>query len=397
MNPLTTLEDLVGIEHCKLGFYQELQQKVEQLKMSNLELEKRRREVQAVLDGIIDLMAVLSEDLIIQRVNHVFSEWFPGVDPIGQHCYKIFRGRETVCENCPVILSLAEDGTFKDLYIYKMNGKFKHVRIVASPLKSGPTGKRQILLSKRDVTLEKEFQAQFHQAEKMATIGMLAAGVAHEINNPLTSISGFAEGLQRRIGRIETRVDKDVLEDFQEYTATIINECLRCRDIVQTLLTFSRPVAASLCPVDMNQCVLDTLFLLKHHFKVHHNITVTSELAKELPFIKGDESQLKQVIINLFTNAFDATGEDGEIEIKTLANEEGGVDLIVKDSGCGIPLGIRDKLFEPFFTTKPVGKGIGVGLSTCYTIVKNHGGEISVSSDEGKGSAFRVTIPGMTL
>ncbi|MBW2660051.1 MAG: PAS domain-containing sensor histidine kinase [Deltaproteobacteria bacterium] len=395
MKPLTTLEDLVGIEHCKLGFYQDLQQKVEQLKISNLKLEKKRREVQAVLDGITDLMVVLSEDLKIQRVNHVFDDWYSGIDPIGSHCYTIFRNRNSVCDDCPVIQSLKSDDIVKGLSLYKVNGKFRHFRIIASPLKSSLSGERQILLSKRDITLEKEFQAQYHQAEKMATIGTLAAGVAHEINNPLAAIRGFAEGLQRRLSRIQTQVDKDVFEDFQEYTETIVNECLRCRDIVQTLLTFSRPVASSLCPVDMNQCVLDTLFIFKHHIREHHGVTVKTELERELPLIKGDESQLKQVIINLFTNALDAVADNGEIVISTVAGKDGDVDLIVDDSGCGIPFEMKEKLFEPFFTTKPVGKGIGVGLSTCYTIVKNHGGEINVTSDEGRGSTFHVTIPGI--
>jgi hypothetical protein len=261
----------------------------------------------------------------------------------------------------------------------------------------GSTGERSVLLFKRDVTLEKEFQAQFYQAEKMATVGALAAGVAHEINNPLAAISGFAEGLQRRIVRIEGKVEQALLDDFTEYTDTIIKECLRCRDIVQTLLTFSRPVAASLGPVDINQCVRDTLFILKHHFKEQHNIAVKTELQANLPVIMGDESQLKQVIINLFTNAFDATRQGDIIRVITHAGDLGGVALIVEDSGCGIPVELHDKLFEPFFTTKPVGQGVGIGLSTCYSIVKNHGGEITVTSREGKGTFFKVSLPGITL
>jgi hypothetical protein len=394
---ITTLEDLVGIEHCKLGFYQDLQQKVEQLKNSNQELEKKRKEIQAVLDGITDLMLVLSEDLKIQRVNHVFSEWFPGVDPIGKHCYTLFRGENSKCINCPAQRSLDLDEIVKDLCIYKINEKFRHFEIIASPLKTSHTGERNVLLFKRDVTLEKEFQAQFYQAEKMATVGALAAGVAHEINNPLAAISGFAEGLQRRIVRIKGKVEPAILEDFTEYTDTIIKECLRCRDIVQTLLTFSRPVAASLGPVDINQCVRDTLFILKHHFKEQHNITVKTELQANLPVIMGDESQLKQVIINLFTNAFDATRQGDIIRVITHAGDLGGVALIVEDSGCGIPVELHDKLFEPFFTTKPVGQGVGIGLSTCYSIVKNHGGEITVTSREGKGTFFKVSLPGITL
>jgi hypothetical protein len=394
---ITTLEDLVGIEHCKLGFYQDLQQKVEQLKNSNQELEKKRKEIQAVLDGITDLMLVLSEDLKIQRVNHVFSEWFPGIDPIGTYCYKLFRDEDNRCENCPALRSLELDEIVKDLRIYKIDEKFRHFEIIASPLKMGSTGERSVLLFKRDVTLEKEFQAQFYQAEKMATVGALAAGVAHEINNPLAAISGFAEGLQRRIVRIEGKVEQALLDDFTEYTDTIIKECLRCRDIVQTLLTFSRPVAASLGPVDINQCVRDTLFILKHHFKEQHNIAVKTELQANLPVIMGDESQLKQVIINLFTNAFDATRQGDIIRVITHAGDLGGVALIVEDSGCGIPVELHDKLFEPFYTTKPVGQGVGIGLSTCYSIVKNHGGEITVTSREGKGTFFKVSLPGITL
>jgi signal transduction histidine kinase len=393
----TTLEDLVGIEHSKLGFYQELQQKVEQLKTSNLELEKKRKEIQALLDGITDLMLVLSEDLVIQRVNHVFNDWFPGVDPIGRHCYEIFRGENSRCDDCPAMRALDLGEIVKDLCIYKMNDSYRHFDIIASPLKAEPTGERNVLLFKRDVTLEKEFQAQFYQAEKMATIGVLAAGVGHEINNPLTAISGFAEGLQRRIGRLQGRVEPDLIDDFSEYTETIINECLRCRDIVQTLLTFSRPVASSLCPVDVNKCVHDTLFILKHHFKDHHNISVKTTLEPELPMIMGDESQLKQVIINLFTNAFDASGDGGIIRIITRIGGDGGIELLVEDSGCGIPEYLRDKLFEPFFTTKPVGQGVGIGLSTCYSIVKNHQGEITVASEEGKGASFQVSLPAIEL
>ncbi len=396
MKPVTTLEDLIGIAHTKLGFYQELQQKVKQLKASNQQLEKKRKVVQAVLDGITDLMAVLSDDLKIQRVNHVFHKWFPDVDPLGRSCHETICGKEHLCENCPVVRSLQSDDIVKELCVNEVTGKYRQFRVIASPLKSGVAGQRQVLLSMRDVTLEKEFQAQFYQAEKMATIGVLAAGVAHEINNPLAGISGFAEGLQRRIGLIRGRVDQHVVDDFEEYTQTIINECIRCRDIVQTLLTFSRPVTSSLIPVDINNCVRDTLFLLKHHFKEHHNVAIRPELGEGLPLIMGDEPQLKQVIINLITNAFDATGEDGEITIETVTNEENGVTIIVEDSGCGIPPEFKDKLFEPFFTTKPPGKGsIGIGLSTCFTIVNYHGGKITVTSNEGQGSTFRVTLPGI--
>ncbi|WP_136805931.1 two-component system sensor histidine kinase NtrB [Desulfosediminicola flagellatus] len=391
----TTLHDLIGIEHTKLGFYQELQQKVELLKNSNIKLEEKRKENQALLDGITDMMVVLSEDLIVQRVNHVFFEWYPGIDPVGKVCHQVLRNCDTPCDVCPARKALDRDEVVKDLCIYKVNGKYRQYEIIASPLDTKQGSVRQVLVFKRDVSLEKEYQAQFYQAEKMATVGTLAAGVAHEINNPLTAINGFAEGLQRRVKKLDGKIAPDLLGEFKEYTDTIVNECLRCRDIVQTLLTFSRPIGGSMGPVNINACVNDTLFILKHHFKRQQSISVQTGLIAGLPLIRGDESQLKQVIINLLTNAFDATKDGGVIRVSTFANESNGVDLLIKDSGCGIPLEEQDKLFEPFFTTKPVGKGVGIGLSTCYSIVKNHNGEITVESAPGKGSTFTVSLPGI--
>jgi two-component system, NtrC family, sensor kinase len=395
MSHLTTLEDLVGIEHCKLGFYQDLQQKVEQLKSSNLELEKKRKEIQALLDGITDLMVVLDEDLTIQRVNHVFTEWFPGIDPIGKNCHQIFRNRVDRCEECPALRALDQDQIVKDLCIYKVGNDYKHYEIIASPLKASPTGEPQVLLFKRDVTLEKEFQAQFYQAEKMATVGTLAAGVAHEINNPLTAILGFAQGLKRRNSRTQRRHRRGVVRrfhrvhrDHHQGMPALPGYCPNAPDLQPAHRREPRP--------GRSQPVRD-----RHPVHPQASFQGTSgplgpdRTAGEPAAILGDESQLKQVIINLLTNAFDATDAGGRILIRTRLENNNRVTLVIEDNGCGIPMEVQDKLFEPFFTTKPVGKGIGIGLSTCYSIVSNHGGEISVTSMVGKGSSFKVALPGM--
>ena len=217
--------------------------------------------------------------------------------------------------------------------------------------------------------------------------------MAHEINNPLAAIHGFAQGLKRRLARLEPQVEGELFNDFQEYTETIVKECQRCHDIVRTLLTFSRPHSAGMGQVDLNQCVNDTLFILKHRIKEQSELKVQTGLCPDLPLISGDESQLKQVILNLLTNAFDAVAGKGLIRISTQM-QDNEVELIVADSGSGIPEGLKEKLFEPFYTTKPVGKGIGIGLSTCYAIVQQHQGSIRVESSLGEGAAFHVILPG---
>lgn len=276
--------------------------------------------------------------------------------------------------------------------IFQLNGKNRHFEITASPLRNSEGKPCHILLLKRDVTLEKEYQAKFYQAETMATIGVLAAGVAHEINNPLTAISGFAEGLKRRLPRLAGNVDKDLEDDFQEYVGIILKECRRCQEIVQSLLTFGRLKSSDFAPVDLNVLVADTLKLLKNHLKQYPKDLIRLELDGLLPRVEGNESQLKQVILNLLFNALDAVKGNGSVRLRTVSKKEW-VGLSVEDTGCGIPAEHMNKLFEPFFTTKPVGKGIGIGLSTCYNIVHNHGGEIIVCSEEGKGSTFLVRLP----
>ena len=390
--PKTTLEDLMGIEHSKLNFFQELRQSIEKLTASHRESEDQRLEIAAILEGITDVMMVLSENLEIISVNHVFLELFPGLNPIGRHCHEIFRGSKTPCGECPALRSLKTGEVCRETAIFKADGRNRQYQMVAAPLKNPHLPQHQVLMFKRDVTMEKEYQAKFYQAEKMATIGMLAAGVAHEVNNPLTAVSGFAEGIKRRLHRLEGSVDDKLYGEFKEYTDTILKECARCQTIVQTLLTFSRPVVADFTQVSINQVIKDTVRILQHHFKGHPKLKVSLSLGEVLPMVRGDEAQLKQVALNLLTNAVDAIGEEGELCVATTIHE-GGVRIAVSDTGCGIPEKDLDKLFEPFFTTKPVGKGIGIGLATCYHIVQEHGGEISVNSELGTGTCFSVTLP----
>ncbi len=400
MKTVPSLEDLVGIEHCKLGFYQELRQTIEELKASNRQSEHRRQEIAAILDGITDLMMVLSEDLRIISVNHVFHELLGEESPVGRFCYEIFRNETVPCPECPAHRSFRTNTVCRETAIFKLGGRNRQFEMVASPIQNPDKPERHILIFKRDVTMEKEYQAKFYQAEKMATIGVLAAGVAHEVNNPLAAVSGFAEGIRRRLRKLGPVKDDPNLADIADYAGTILKECRRCQDIVHTLLTFSRPVSSGFSLLNLNMVVNDTLKLLRHKLKAKDpRLHLHVELDSALPGVLGDEPQLKQVLLNLLINASDAidagstVDRAGDIHVRTFRASPERVGLEVADTGCGIPDANFDKLFEPFYTTKPVGKGIGIGLSTCYSIVKEHNGEITVRSELGKGARFLVTLP----
>jgi signal transduction histidine kinase len=245
--------------------------------------------------------------------------------------------------------------------------------------------------------MEKEYQAKYYQAEKMATIGLLAAGVAHEINNPLAAISGFSEALKRRLPYLGTLLGKDadqeILEDFTDYTTTILEECNRCRDIVGNLLSFSSQKTCKFNAIDLNALVAGSLKILHHQIKLHPGITLLQDLCPEPVIIRGAQGELKQVLLNLVLNAMDAIESKGSITIRTSMDRHDRAALIFEDTGQGIPPETLDKLFIPFFTTKTKGHSIGIGLSICYNIIKMHGGEIHVCSEPGKGSAFRVMLP----
>ncbi|MDX9788317.1 MAG: ATP-binding protein [Desulfobacterales bacterium] len=395
MKDLPNIEDLIGIGHTKLGFFKEVQEKISQLRASNLALNRERQQVQAILDGIGDVIALVSLDFTVRAVNHSYHGIFPHSHPADKTCYQIFRNGSSPCKECPLVLARQENRIIRQTAIIRVGEQNRQFEITASPLRDANQIPTDIIIVKRDVTLEKAFQAKFYHAEKMATIGLLAAGVAHEINNPLAAISGFAEGLKRRIAKLEfcTAQGKDIREDFQENINVILTECNRCRDIVQGLLTFSPRKNTEFSPVDINDLVKVVLRLLNRQLKKFSRDYVVLALNEALPEVKGVAAELEQVILNLMLNAMDATREKGQILIRSGFDKENRVFLSLEDTGCGISDEDKPKLFEPFFTTKPVGKGIGIGLSTCYNIIQQHGGEIRVKSKLGKGAVFTVRLP----
>jgi two-component system NtrC family sensor kinase len=235
---------------------------------------------------------------------------------------------------------------------------------------------------KREERLVQLTQAQLHQSEKLASIGRLAAGIAHEINNPLTGILTFAHLLREK-----PHLTEEDLADLD----IICKETARVRDIVRGLLDFARESPSTRAMVDLNQLVQETVRLLRTQ-KVVRGLSIELRLDPDLPSLQADPNKLKQVLLNLCLNGCEAMAGAGVLTVETAAVGDH-LELTVRDTGCGIPAENKDKLFDPFFTTKPVGQGTGLGLAVSYGIVQSHGGRIRVESRVGEGSAFTVELP----
>ena len=272
------------------------------------------------------------------------------------------------------------------------DGQKKTWKISKIPMRVDNAEVTHIITVGEDITEQKKMNEAVIHAEKLASIGRLAAGVVHEINNPLATIAACSEALT---ARVEDLQNVELHQDFGEYLQIIRDEAFRCKTITNSLLEFSHQRQAEKLAVDINPIIEQTLQLIKHHPKLG-KMRVIKELDQSLAPVCVNEGQMKQVFIALMSNSFDAMLGDGSLTIRTHWNEsetERHVCVEISDTGCGIAAEHLAKIFDPFFTTKPLGRGTGLGLSVCYGIVSEHGGRIEVDSTECVGTTFRLLLP----
>jgi PAS domain S-box-containing protein len=357
---------------------------ITQRKQGEERLEQAAQEWRTTFDSITDLISIHDKDNRIVRMNKAYADLLKTTpqEIIGKFCHEVMHGTKEPPSSCPHLQTL-NTGKPAALEIYNPNFEAYFHELV-SPLfneKGEVTGSVVVV---RDVTQQRRMEEQLILTDRLASIGELSSGIAHELNNPLTSVIGFSQLLMQG----------DVPDNIKEDLGIIYSEAQRAAVIVKNLLTFARKHAPVTQLSQVNIVIEDVLRLRAYEQKVN-NVEIEKHLAANLPEIMMDPFQIQQVFLNIIVNAEFAMLEahqKGKLVITT-ARADGVIRITFTDDGPGITEANQKRIFNPFFTTKEVGKGTGLGLSICHGIITEHGGKIYVRSTLGQGTTFTVELP----
>jgi two-component system NtrC family sensor kinase len=355
------------------------------------EIEEHRRFTSLIVDSLPVGLYVVDRDYRIQSWNRKRETGTQGLrrdDVVGRPVFDVLT-RQPAGQLRAEFDRVFETGEIQQTeHEVTAGGETRRFRLSKIPMRLEGDRITHVITIGEDVTEYDRVQRQILQSEKLAAVGQLAAGVMHEINNPLATISACVAAIEGRLP------PGPGTAQAEEYLQTIDREVDRCSRIVDGLLDFSRPKATARRLVSLNTLVDETLFLLKHHQRFKR-LQVVRVLAPELPDTTGSAEQLIQVLMALMLNALDAMEQGGQLTVRTGRSPARPDEIVVEveDTGVGIPAAEQGKIFEPFYTTKPPGRGTGLGLSICYGIVADHRGRIEVDSAPGRGATFRVFLP----
>jgi len=359
-------------------------------KQAEQALQAEKNKLQSVIDAMEDDLSIQDKYHNITYQNKPSKTNFG--DHLGEKCYRAFEGRDEVDEDCPVEKAFKDGKShISERKLVTLSGEVIYLENTANPIKDA-SGKivscleigRDVTERKRAAEREKELQKELLLSSRLASIGELAAGVAHQLNNPLTGILGFSQRILRKV------TDQETSQDLGK----IYGEAERAAKIVQNLLTFARRRQPKKEYSDVNNVVQSALELRAYELKTS-NIEVTTKLAPGLPKIMLDFHQIQEVFLNIILNAEQAMTDAksmGRLTIKT-EEKKGYIKTTFTDDGPGIPAEHLDKIFDPFYTTKGERGGTGLGLSVCHGIITEHGGKIYAKSKPGKGATFFVELP----
>lgn len=348
-----------------------------------------------LIEALSDPVVVLDRRGRVVAANHRFSEVFgaAGITLPGRSCPR--SGECTggdlpageACVSCEVA---AANSPMRMLQVVRdSTGRQRRWEATLSPVLDDAGRLEYVVQVWRDITDRTQLEVQLAHSERLASLGLLAAGVAHELNNPLASIMACVEAMQRMTPRYE--LPDEYRTDVTEILTDLDEAMRRCADTTSKLLLLGQPHAAHPVEVDLNRAARDTLSLLKFASR-KQGIETELDLADELPTVWGREDALRGMLMNLSLNAVQAMDKGGRLTLRTRQVGDHVV-LEVQDDGPGIAPEHMERLWDPFFTTKPVGQGTGLGLSITRRIVSDHGGDIRVASTPGRGACFVVTLP----
>ena len=345
------------------------------------EIEQAKVYIESLLENANDVIYTLDVDLRFTYLNGKVEAWgYRKEDLIGKPYLSLlskrFRSR---------YLQETLDMSAKQVYeveIMSRHGELRSVLVSVAPLLNDAGGQQGVLGIARDITERKQLEQQVQNSERLASIGQLAAGVAHEINNPLGGILNCLYNIRK--GTLTA-------ERSQEYLHFMEDGLQRVQRIVRQLLDFSQQRELEVSLTDLHP-ILDRVAVLTEHVFVERKAILKKQYDESLQPILVDAPMIEQVAMNLVLNAVQALKADGFVSLKTCKHEDV-CEIVVEDNGCGIPSHVRPHIFDPFFTTKGTGEGTGLGLSVSLGIVQRHGGEMLVESEEGKGTRFVVRLP----
>ena len=346
------------------------------LDQKNENLKDEKELLTTVVDGVGVGMVLLNSEKKIVWWNTKFAEWF-GDHLANLPCDQVVNGEGT--EGV-----YPENGRNISVFVNEDRRHFRQMYYELSP--DNPENAAYLLLLD-DVTQEVEMEARMIETDKMAAIGLLASGVAHEINNPLAIIAAHSEDL---LDRLNEEALGPTREEIKIGFRTVLEQIVRCKRITDRLLGFARKRNNESDLIDLGVVCVHTLGLLEHKAKQKH-IKIEIQLEQSL-FALGNENEWQQVVLNLISNALDASAEGGVIEVKGCREGES-IHFMIKDYGEGIPQINLKKAFDPFFTTKSIGQGTGLGLYVSYGIIQKMQGKMALESTEGQGTCVKITLP----
>jgi two-component system NtrC family sensor kinase len=360
-----------------------------------VEAEMQQRFTEAIIDSLpVSLYAIDRDHRIVawNRNRELGELGVPRGQVLGKSIYDVLtkQSRELLEREFSKVFGTGEIHRVEQETITQ-SGDANHWLIRKIPMRAAETDEvSHVITVGENITSRVKSERAVARAEKLAAVGRLAAGVVHEINNPLATIAACAESLEQRI-KEGAFGDSTEVGDLKEYLGLIRDEAFRCKQITHGLLDFSRLRAGNRVPVNLAETIKMAARLVTHQQR-GDNIQIEVETANDLPTVLGDEGQLQQAVVALATNAIDAMPDGGTLTLRAMAS---GPNVIVeiKDTGIGIPPEILPKIFDPFFTTKDVGRGTGLGLAVCYGIVSEHGGRLDVRSTVGVGTTFTISLP----